>query len=126
MFFMKENNDRRNRGKKRFRNEPQVPKIQINILPCGLCNEPIVEMANAIAFGAEQKPCHFDCVINEIRKDHSLMPEEKITYIGSGAFAVIVEKENFQFEIRKKITVEDLSNPPEWRKELKSIYKNNL
>lgn len=122
---MKENNDRRFRGKRRSRNESTKPKIQIPTFNCNLCDQPIAEMTNALAYGNELGPCHFDCVIGELTKKNPLEPGEKFTYLGSGFFGIIVEKENFQFQIKRKILVEDQNNLPEWRKEIKSIYKHS-
>jgi len=80
-------------------------------------------MASAVAYGAEQGPAHFDCVLGELGKRETLTPPEKLTYLGSGQFGVIVEKENNRFEIHRKIPVEDTVNPPVWRKELRGLYK---
>lgn len=119
------NNDRRFKGRRRFRNEPNKPAVHVPILNCAICGQPIAEMVNAMAYGTEQGPCHFDCVLSEISKKNPIEPEEKITYLGSGFFGVIVEKENFQFEIRRKILVEDQNNLPEWRKDIKNLYKHS-
>lgn len=80
-------------------------------------------MASAVAFGPDQGPAHFDCVLGELTKRETLVAPEKIAYIGSGLFGVIVEKENNRFEIHRKIPVEDTVNPPAWRKELRTLYK---
>ena len=65
----------------------------------------------------------FDCVLAELARREPLDAPEKIAYLGSGLFGVIVEKENNRFEIHRKIAVEDPINPPAWRKELRGLYK---
>jgi hypothetical protein len=80
-------------------------------------------MASAVAFGPDQGPAHFDCVLAELTRRETLEGQEKIAYIGSGLFGVIVEKENSRFELHRKIPVEDTMNPPAWRKELRSLFK---
>jgi hypothetical protein len=80
-------------------------------------------MASAVAFGPEQGPAHFDCVLSELTKREPLVSPEKIAYLGSGLFGVIVEKEHSRFEIHRKIAVEDPQNPPAWRRELRGLYK---
>jgi len=91
--------------------------------PCAVCGQPISDMPSAIAFGADHGPTHFDCVVAELAKRESLEGAEKIAYLGSGLFGVIVEKENNRFEIHRKIAVEDPNNLPEWRRELKALFK---
>ena len=80
-------------------------------------------MASAVAYGIDQGPAHFDCVLGELAKKEPLGPSEKIAYLGSGLFGVITEKENNRFEIHRKIAVEDPINPPVWRKELRGLYR---
>jgi hypothetical protein len=121
---MKENNnDRHHRGRRRFRHDHDVPRVVVPAQPCIVCAQPISEMASAVAYGPDQGPAHFDCVLGELAKKEPLTPGEKFAYLGSGLFGIIVEKENNRFEIHRKIPVEDTINPPAWRKELKALYK---
>lgn len=121
---MKENNhDRHHRGRRRFRHDHETPRVVVPSQTCVVCAQPIAEMASAIAYGAEQGPAHFDCVVAELAKRETLEGEERIAYLGSGLFGVIVDKENHRFEIHRKIAVEDPNNVPAWRKELKALYK---
>lgn len=117
------NNDRQHRGRRRFRHDHEAPRVVVPAQPCVVCAQPISEMASAVAFGPDQGPAHFDCVLGELAKREPLEGAEKIAYIGSGLFGVIVEKENNRFEIHRKIAVEDTVNPPAWRKELRGLYK---
>lgn len=121
---MKENNrDRQHRGRRRFRHDHENPRVIIPAQPCVVCGEPISEMASAVAYGPDQGPTHFDCVLLELSKKEQVVAPEKIAYLGSGLFGVIVEKEGNRFEIHRKIAVEDPINPPAWRKELRAAFK---
>jgi len=90
---------------------------------CTVCQQPITDMPNALAFGPTQGPTHFDCVLQELTKQETLTGNEKIAYLGSGFFGVIVEKDEVRFEIHRKIPVEDPNNLPDWRKEIRSLFK---
>ena len=50
---------------------------------------------------------HFNCVINEIKKDNVLEQKQRIVYLGSGAFGIIEdadqEPNSHKFIIKKKI-----------------------
>lgn len=109
-------------GRRRFRHDHE-PRVTVPSHPCVVCAQPISEMASAVAFGPEQGPAHFDCVLAELSKREPLVAPEKIAYLGSGLFGVIVETEHSRFEIHRKIPVEDVQNPPAWRRELRSLYK---
>jgi len=119
---MRENNNG-HRSRRRFRHDHDAPRVVIPAQPCAVCSQPISEMASAVAYGPDQGPAHFDCVLAELAKREALEPGEKISYLGSGLFGVIVEKENNRFEIHRKILVEDPVNPPAWRRELRGLYK---
>jgi len=118
---MRENNGGRSR--RRFRHDHESARVSIPSQPCGICEQPIVEMASAIGYGPAQAPAHFDCVLTELTKQQQLEGGEKVAYLGSGTFGVIIEKEGTRFEIHRKIPVEDPNNPPAWRKELRNLYK---
>jgi hypothetical protein len=119
---MRENNNGY-RSRRRFRHDHDTPRVTVPAQTCVVCFQPISEMASAVAYGADHGPAHFDCVLGELTKRENLEPSEKIAYLGSGLFGIIVEKENSRFEIHRKIVVEDPVNPPAWRKELRGLYK---
>ena len=119
---MRENSNA-HRSRRRFRHDHETLKVVVPAQPCVICSQPISEMASAVAYGADHGPAHFDCVLGELGKREFLEPSEKIAYLGSGLFGVIVEKENNRFEIHRKILVEDTMNPPAWRRELRGLYK---
>jgi hypothetical protein len=121
---MKENNQDRRKGlRRRAQQVNEVPIIVIKSLSCSVCGQTILEMPSAVAFGPEQGPAHFDCVIQALQDREELKPGEKIAYLGSGVFGVIIETQDNFFQIVKKILVEDPHSPPEWRKEIKAMVK---
>jgi hypothetical protein len=122
---MKENNSERrgSRGRRRFRHDHETPRIVIPPKECSVCGSLITEMISAVAWGADKLPAHFDCVLQELAKREPLEGEEKLAYLGSGLFGVIVEKENNRFEIHRKIMVDDPLAAPDWRKEVRTLFK---
>ena len=122
---MKENNQERrgSRGRRRFRHDHETPRVVIPPRDCSVCGTPIAEMASAVAWGPDRLPTHFDCVLQELAKREPLVEAEKIAYLGSGMFGVIVEKENNRFEVHRKIMVDDPATAPDWRREIRTLYK---
>jgi hypothetical protein len=122
---MKENSSERrgSRGRRRFRHDHEAARVVIPPKECAVCGVLITEMASAVAWGSEKLPTHFDCVLQELAKRETLVEGEKLAYLGSGLFGVIVEKENSRFEIHRKIMVDDPQSAPEWRKEIRTLYK---
>jgi hypothetical protein len=122
---MKENSGERrgSRGRRRFRHDYEASRVVVPPKDCSVCGVLISEMVSAVAWGADRLPAHFDCVLQELSKRETLLAEEKIAYLGSGLFGVIVEKENSRFEIHRKIMVDDPQTAPEWRKEIRTLFK---
>lgn len=88
---------------------------------CPICNEGVKELGNAIDFKG-QGPAHFDCVLRELTKGENLAPGEKIAYIGSGRFGVILSKKNDAggpFTLIREIELEDSNKNYSWRDEKK-------
>ena len=89
---------------------------------CTVCEEGIKEVGNAIDY--QGGPAHFDCVIRSLTEKETLNKGEKIAYIGSGRFGVIINKKNDAggpFTIIREIDVEDREKVLPWRDERK-IY----
>ncbi len=73
---------------------------------CSLCNKPIVNMSTSIFQKESQKYCHFECATAEIRKRFILKPNQRITYVGSGIFAIIEDVKvdgKFKFVIKERV-----------------------
>lgn len=95
------------------------PKPQINYPDCSICSNTIKDVYSAVTY--ESAPAHFECVLKKIEGEETLGPKEKVWYIGNGTFAVVEvksEKSN-EFEIKKRIDLEDPETPVEWRKEFR-------
>ncbi len=120
---MKENNADKRRGFRRRNRPDEFPRLVLASLTCVVCHQVIAEMASAVAFGPEQGPAHFDCVLQALQERENLREGERLAYLGSGMFGVVQDIDAKNFQIVRKIAVEDPHNPPEWRKEIKALVK---
>ncbi len=122
---------RHHRKNHRF-NQPKPPQesrddlihLDFGTYICPLCGNVIADMTCAIAFGSESHPAHLDCVMNYYREREGLGPNEEITYIGCGQFAIASLKP--QFKILRKIIVESKDHIPEWRKNIKQTFMSSF
>ena len=108
-------NRSRDRNKERENNEQDRDKP---VLKCELCGKDIKEISSAIAMQGSQNPVHFDCMLEKLRKENPLQNNEKIVYLGAGNFGIVKQEKNKparEFEIVKKIEVENRDDKPEWR-----------
>ena len=64
-------------------------------------------MASSIKDQKNKKYYHFNCVMENLKKDNMVNPKERIVYLGSGAFGIIENLEpstnSHKFVIKKKI-----------------------
>lgn len=119
------NNNRRNQNLKKQNNysqkdnrgiEPIRKKRPRTIIPykineiqmenCPICNKPINNMSTAIIDRATNTPAHFECILQSLKSRYTLKPNQRMTYVGSGGFAIIEDiRENgkMKFVIREKI-----------------------
>lgn len=92
-----------------IKKEKNIYLYKINTLSyqiCSLCNKQIVNMSTAIFQKENNKYYHFECVTSEIRKRVILKPNQRISYMGSGIFAVIEDIKvdgKFKFSIKQRI-----------------------
>lgn len=100
-----------NQNKKIFvkRNRSIIP-YKINTFSsevCPLCNKIITNMSTSIPYKDSDKNCHFECVSEEIKKRVNLKQNQRLTYVGSGIFAVIEDEKKvdgkFKFVIKQRI-----------------------
>ncbi|HOL57423.1 MAG TPA: hypothetical protein PLD75_07680 [Spirochaetota bacterium] len=73
---------------------------------CSICNKKIENMSTSIFQKDSGKYFHFDCVTSEIRKRVILKPNQRLSYIGSGTFAVIEDEKidgKQKFVIKERI-----------------------
>lgn len=78
----------------------------------------------------EDKPVHFDCVINKLTSENNLSSNEKVVYKGAGKFFIVDTSsrgEYLYFKIIKEIEFENLEEQPLWRKKiLKDINRGGV
>ena len=94
---------------------------------CEICNQPIQEMASAMANRGSGNPVHFDCALEMLGEEETLAAGDKITYIGQGRFGVL----NFpnvhdmrHFTIKKIIDWEEKDKKPEWRDQMADLFSH--
>jgi hypothetical protein len=91
--------------------------------PCPVCGEPVRELASALTHRQSGQPAHFDCIVKELREANPLGPQERLCYLGGGAFGVLtwrVEGNPASFVIKRRIPYEDPNVPREWKKLLQA------
>ena len=91
--------------------------------PCPVCGEPVRELASALTHRQSGQPAHFDCIVKELREANPLGPQERLCYLGGGAFGVLtwrVEGNPASFVIKRRIPYEDPRIPQEWKKQLQA------
>lgn len=97
----KKNQQRRKRRKPRSeaslsrkkKSNLYVPMIKEPKPLCTICNTDIENIAEAIREPGEGGYSHFDCVIQKLTEQEKLAPQQKISYMGRGTFAVVVKEE---------------------------------
>lgn len=89
---------------------------------CALSGEEIEDIVTAIAEPRSGKPARFDRVIEKLREQEEVGEEERIAYLGRGAFGIVRiqpgEDGRPELVVRKRIQYEDTHEVYRWRKEL--------
>lgn len=109
-------NDRRNRSRY---NRGNREKTVVNGPDCAVCGKPIRDISAAMTDPDGEKPAHFDCILKMLSEKETLGNQEKIIYLGSGAFGVVKMMNNRKFEIIKKIPYENLEVRNDWRMDMR-------
>jgi len=66
---------------------------------CPLCGKPVYDLFTALSASRDTgEPAHFDCVLERVNASESLAAEEKLVYLGSGAFGVVEYKDRDKSE----------------------------
>lgn len=77
---------------------------------CAICGEIIENIADAIREN-DGSFSHFDCVLNKIATEYGVKEPDKVSYIGSGSFAIVtVEPGTKNFIIKQKIPYESVDS----------------
>jgi hypothetical protein len=89
---------------------------------CPLCDKPIYDMSNAIAEPSGGLPSHFDCILDRVGMAETIAPNEKIVYLGGGAFGVVEfkDKNENSFVVKRRIQWEKEGEKKDWRKTMSS------
>lgn len=106
-------------------NKENSKGFKSNCLICPRCNLPITELTTALADKDSGEPVHFDCVLEYLQSTEKLLPNQKITYIGQGRFAIayfpnIHDIRNFS--LVKIIEWEPRDKTYEWRTKIAQMY----
>lgn len=85
----------------------------------------MIDLSSAI--GADRDsglPAHFDCVYDRVKAAESLGPNEKVVYLGAGAFAVVEFRDAKEgaFLVKRRIQWEKEGEKKEWRKAINSRF----
>ncbi|AJA90487.1 hypothetical protein OY14_03505 [Borreliella chilensis] len=118
------NSDKQNIFKGRFRKRSKKFKTRITLdITCAICGEKINDLVFSMSLKVENedKPVHFDCVINKLTIENNLSNNEKLVYRGVGKFFVVDTSsrgEYLYFKIIREIEFENLEEQPVWRKKI--------
>jgi len=88
---------------------------------CPLCGKPVYDLSTALTASREAaEPAHFDCVLDRVAASETLAAGEKIVYLGSGAFGVVVfkDKNESSFTVVRRVQWEKEGEKKDWRKGL--------
>jgi hypothetical protein len=94
---------------------------------CPLCAKPIYDLSTALASSRETgEPAHFDCVLERVQASETLAPGEKVVYLGSGAFGIVLFKDRNEssFSVIRRVQWEKEGEKKDWRKGLSSRIAN--
>jgi hypothetical protein len=83
---------------------------------CPICQSSVRDLYTAIAFGEENIPAHFDCIMKELAASEELQEKERISYLGGGSFGIVQNTGGGKFFIRKRIQFEQKELNLDWRK----------
>lgn len=92
---------------------PEKEEVQVKTVKeprpvCSLCGEPVESIIEAIR-ESDGTFSHFDCVIHKIEQQYNVQAPDKVSYVGSGCFAIVsVEPNTKTFTIKQKINYESV------------------
>ncbi len=106
-------------GTKHAAEREHVPRIREPNPECAICGRPIPLIAEAISEG-DGRYSHFDCVLSRIKEEYNVQPNEKVSYIGRGSFAVVAKNPDGGFYFRERIEYEGAQAYSEMKKFVES------
>ncbi len=87
----KDRNKQNDGGKDQDNTEQKKNRV---ILKCDICGKDIKEISSAIGSGESNMPVHFDCMVEKLKKENTLQPDERITYLGAGNFGIVKQEKS--------------------------------
>jgi hypothetical protein len=110
-------------GRLEAQRSPARPE-EARVMPaCPICGKPVYDLSTALAASREApEPAHFDCVLDRVTASETLAPGEKIVYLGSGSFGVVVfkDKSESSFTVLRRVQWEKEGEKKDWRRGLSS------
>jgi hypothetical protein len=94
---------------------------------CPICGKPVYDLSTALSADREHPvPSHFDCILERVTAAEALGPNERVVYLGSGAFGVVEFKDKAEssFVVKRRIQWEKEGEKQDWRKGLSSRISN--
>lgn len=107
--------------------ENAIREFRSEVKICEICGKVISpeDIESAVSNRETGNPAHFDCVLKQICDSEKPGPNERVTYIGQGRFAVLHFENPHDlrhFSIRRTIEWEDRDNRLEWRNEMAGLF----
>ena len=111
---------------KEQRDEPLFKRENLPELSCVICEKSIRNVHAAMSF--QGNVIHFDCAIEKIQREEPLKPDERICYLGAGAFGIVTFRQGNQgkFTVKKRIQFEEKDQKAEWRKAIGKIVSDKI
>lgn len=92
---------------------------------CPMCNLPITDLTSSLTDKKTNQPIHFECALEEVKKNEEIKENEKIAYIGQGRFGILYYeniRDQKHFSIKKIIEWENRETKSQWRGEISDLY----
>ena len=88
--------------------------------PCAVCEEPIKDIATALARSADGAAVHFDCALKSAEEELNPEEGEKVIYLGKGSFGVVDQSAYRQRKLKivRRSNWENTEEVSDWRKNL--------
>lgn len=90
--FNPRSNENFRRNKNYNNQQPPKPKEPIVYEICSICEKEIQQPLYAIKELETGKNAHFECIQKKILENEKLEPNEKLYYLGGGAFGIVRER----------------------------------
>lgn len=107
-----------------YRSVIVLPEAQAT--PCPICGKPVRDAVAAMGYGEDHAAAHFDCVMETLRANRELRPDEQLCYLGGGNFGVVRFTRGdgaSPFTIHERIPYEPSHERPQWRQDLDSVTR---